>query len=219
MLLRYRSVYRSSAARLRLHTQAQGSPASCTPTTLTAPRLARVQAAASDAEAKRPIRLQLVYAGFLAVVTWLSISMLPGGVLAAEPVDAVGHGLARGRRGGCSAPRTPRRPAHAHRPARSDRAACTQLQVSGRSAAHVWWYGWVTALSTGLGALPMIWYKNVSDYWLGVGNATAAGMMTAASVALLSEGLDLPGAPRYGVACGVLSGVVFILGSQRIMEP
>ena len=77
----------------------------------------------------------------------------------------------------------------------------------------------MTALSTGLGALPMTWYKNVSDYWLGVGNATAAGMMTAASVALLSEGLDLPGAPRYGVACGVLSGVVFILGSQRIMEP
>jgi len=65
----------------------------------------------------------------------------------------------------------------------------------------------------------MIWYKNVSDYWLGVGNAVAAGMMTAASVALLSEGLDLPGSPRYGVACGVLSGVVFILGSQRIMEP
>jgi len=90
--------------------------------------------------------------------------------------------------------------------------------VSGRSAAHVWWYGWVTALSTGLGALPMIWYKNVSEWWLGVGNAIAAGMMTAASVALLSEGLDLPGSPRYGVACGMLTGVVFILGSQRIME-
>ena len=64
----------------------------------------------------------------------------------------------------------------------------------------------------------MVWYKNVSDWWLGVGNAIAAGMMTAASVALLSEGLDLPGSPRYGVACGVLTGVVFILGSQRIME-
>ena len=76
----------------------------------------------------------------------------------------------------------------------------------------------MTALSTGLGALPMVWYKNVSDWWLGVGNAIAAGMMTAASVALLSEGLDLPGSPRYGVACGVLTGVVFILGSQRIME-
>jgi ZIP family zinc transporter len=127
-------------------------------------------------------------------------------------------GLARGRRGGYSEPRTPRRPAHAHRPTCSARAACTPLQVSGRSAAHVWWYGWVTALSTGLGALPMVWYKNVSDWWLGVGNAIAAGMMTAASVALLSEGLDLPGSPRYGVACGVLTGVVFILGSQRIME-
>ena len=70
---------------------------------------------------------------------------------------------------------------HAHRPTGLARSACTQLQVSGRSAAHVWWYGWVTALSTGLGALPMVWYKNVSDWWLGVGNAIAAGMMTAAS--------------------------------------
>ena len=25
----------------------------------------------------------------------------------------------------------------------------------GRSVAHVWWYGWVTALSTGLGAIPV----------------------------------------------------------------
>eukprot|EP00908_Phaeocystis_cordata_P007511 Transcript_18160.p1 GENE.Transcript_18160~~Transcript_18160.p1 ORF type:complete len:226 (+),score=95.74 Transcript_18160:323-1000(+) len=64
----------------------------------------------------------------------------------------------------------------------------------------------------------MIWYKEVSEWWLGVGNAIAAGMMTAASAALLSEGLDLPGEPRGGVALGVLVGVVFILLSQRVLE-
>jgi hypothetical protein len=36
-----------------------------------------------------------------------------------------------------------------------------------------------------------------------------------AGAALLSEGLDLPGEPRGGVALGVLVGVVFILLSRR----
>jgi len=96
--------------------------------------------------------------------------------------------------------------------------------VSGRTSAHVWWYGWVTALSTGLGALPMLVFRHVSDFWLGVCNAVAAGMMTAASAALLSEGLELsspPDAtltPRQGVALGALVGVGFIMASQKVLE-
>lgn len=98
------------------------------------------------------------------------------------------------------------------------------IYVSGRTPAHVWWYGWVTALSTGLGALPMLVCKHVSDYWLGVCNAVAAGMMTAASAALLSEGLELSSppdatlSPRQGVALGALVGVGFIMVSQKVLE-
>jgi len=98
------------------------------------------------------------------------------------------------------------------------------IYVSGRTSAHVWWYGWVTALSTGLGALPMLVFRHVSDFWLGVCNAVAAGMMTAASAALLSEGLELsspPDAtltPRQGVALGALVGVGFIMASQKVLE-
>ena len=82
------------------------------------------------------------------------------------------------------------------------------MQVSGRSKYHVWWYGWLTALSTGLGAVPMIWYKDVSEWWLGVGNAVAAGMMTAASapihgmkIVYLSH--SLPRALAVRPLCGI----------------
>lgn len=90
--------------------------------------------------------------------------------------------------------------------------------ANGRSAAHVWLCAWITAITTGLGALPMLWLKKISEWWLGMGNAVAAGMMTAASLALLSEGVDLPGAPFKGVAAGVSSGAVFIVASQRLLE-
>ena len=63
----------------------------------------------------------------------------------------------------------------------------------GRSTAHVWWYGWVTALSTGLGTVPMGFATDVSEFYLGLANAVAAGMMTSASVALIGEGMGLAG--------------------------
>ena len=46
-------------------------------------------------------------------------------------------------------------------------------------------------------------------------NRRGRGVRADAGAALLSEGLDLPGEPRGGVALGVLVGVVFILLSRR----
>ena len=86
----------------------------------------------------------------------------------------------------------------------------------GRSTAHVWWYGWVTALSTGLGAVPMAFATDVSEFYLGLANAVAAGMMTSASVALIGEGMGL--ADAGGVWLGMGAGVLFILLSQRLLE-
>ena len=93
----------------------------------------------------------------------------------------------------------------------------------GRSVAHVWWYGWVTALSTGLGALPMAFVKDVGEWWVGLGNAVAAGMMTAASAALIEEGLGIEppagGLPAtHSVAAGIAVGVAFIVASQRLLD-
>jgi hypothetical protein len=35
---------------------------------------------------------------------------------------------------------------------------------------HVWYYGWITALSTGLGVLPLVFAPELDSYWVGVSN-------------------------------------------------
>lgn len=44
---------------------------------------------------------------------------------------------------------------------------------------HVFYYGWVAALSTGLGALPLIFLGKVTDVWLGLSNAVAVPRLPA----------------------------------------
>ena len=99
------------------------------------------------------------------------------------------------------------------------------LAEGSRSLAHVWWYGWVTALSTGLGALPVGLAKGaMSTKWTGLSNAVAAGMMTAASAALVEESLMLDAVdnavmtPLQGVILGAVLGVVFVAASQYLLS-
>ena len=35
---------------------------------------------------------------------------------------------------------------------------------------HVWYYGWITALSTGLGVLPLVFAPELDPFWIGVSN-------------------------------------------------
>lgn len=64
----------------------------------------------------------------------------------------------------------------------------------------------VTALATGLGALPLLAMRTMSTKALATGNALAAGLMLAASVTLVMEGFALS-APRTlgGVVLGVIA--------------
>lgn len=48
----------------------------------------------------------------------------------------------------------------------------------------------ITALCTGLGALPFFFIKNINRTVLGVGNAVAAGLMFGASIQLVLEGAE-----------------------------
>jgi ZIP family zinc transporter len=70
----------------------------------------------------------------------------------------------------------------------------------------------VTALATGLGAVPFVFVRTMSRRWLAVSNAIAAGFMLSASGALLIEGF-IRGVGQ--VLAGAAVGAVFIAGTRR----
>ena len=70
----------------------------------------------------------------------------------------------------------------------------------------------LTALATGLGALPFFVFRQMSRSWLGISNSIAAGFMLGASAALFWEGADIDVART---ALGALVGVAFIEVTRR----
>lgn len=90
---------------------------------------------------------------------------------------------------------------------------------------HVWYYGWITALSTGLGVLPLVLFPDMDSYWVGVANAIAAGMMVAASYSLVVEGCafnepdDISTlSSEFRTIIGAALGFAFILGTKNFLE-
>lgn len=73
----------------------------------------------------------------------------------------------------------------------------------------------MTALATGLGAVPLAFAKRPSVRWLAAGNAVAAALMLAASILLLLEG-SRSSIPRTLV--GVVAGIAAIALSARLVE-
>lgn len=73
-------------------------------------------------------------------------------------------------------------------------------------------YGLITALATGLGALPFIFLKRISRRVIAYSNAVASGLMLGACFGLVSQGT------RYGstqTVVGGILGVAFIVATQR----
>ena len=75
--------------------------------------------------------------------------------------------------------------------------------------------GLVTALTTGLGALPFAFIRETSPKMLALANAVAAGLMLGASFGLIAEG-TVYGTPQ--TILGGAVGVVFILLGERLLE-
>ncbi|MFQ5680010.1 MAG: ZIP family metal transporter [Gemmatimonadota bacterium] len=80
---------------------------------------------------------------------------------------------------------------------------------------QVFLFALATAVATGLGVLPFVFFRRSAQRWHGVSNAAAAGLMLAASFRLFDEGAT------YGLArmlLGLLLGLWFILSSHRVLE-
>lgn len=76
-------------------------------------------------------------------------------------------------------------------------------------------YGTITALATGLGAIPFAFVRRLSSGVVAVANALAAGLMLGASFGLVAEGT------RYGswqTIAGATLGVAFILTTQHVLD-
>lgn len=93
---------------------------------------------------------------------------------------------------------------------------------------HVWYYGWITAVSTGLGVLPLVFVRDPSHldkYWIGVSNAIASGMMIAASYSLIMEGLTFTDPLDHSemntltrTIIGIAIGLIFIYGTKSFLD-
>jgi zinc transporter ZupT len=66
----------------------------------------------------------------------------------------------------------------------------------------------LTALATGVGALPLLFARASGRQALGIANAAAAGVMFGASVSLILEGADRS---TWRTTAGALAGVAFIV--------
>lgn len=73
----------------------------------------------------------------------------------------------------------------------------------------------VTAVATGLGALPFLLVQTIRNWWLGIFNAVAAGLMLAASHSLIVEGSVLSEARTL---LGVLVGLGLIVVANTMIH-
>ncbi len=73
----------------------------------------------------------------------------------------------------------------------------------------------VTALATGLGAIPFAFIRTISARVAAAANAVAAGLMLGASLGLLGEGVHHDPARTF---LGAAAGVVFILLTQWLLH-
>lgn len=104
--------------------------------------------------------------------------------------------------------------------------------TSETTVGKVWYFGWITAVSTGLGVVPFLVFPEFNKFWMGLSNAAAGGMMLAASLSLANEGIhfeeELKGSELLAtidlsnttlrVAAGCLVGVGFIICTKAVLD-
>ncbi|MDZ7660414.1 ZIP family metal transporter [Fodinibius sp.] len=89
------------------------------------------------------------------------------------------------------------------------------MEILSLPITKVFLYALLTAVTTGLGAVPFFFIKNISPSLLGRSNAAAAGLMLAASFSLIREGYN---ASEWMTIGGMLAGLILVAVSQKWME-
>lgn len=79
----------------------------------------------------------------------------------------------------------------------------------------VFLYALLTAITTGIGALPFFFIKNISDSFLGKANAVAAGLMLSASYSLIFEGYR---ENEWMTLAGMMAGVLLVILSDKLLN-
>ena len=83
------------------------------------------------------------------------------------------------------------------------------------SVTSVFLFALLTAVATGLGALPFVFAKTPTRRWLGASNAIAAGLMLAASFGLIYEGVSYN---LLRTLVGALIGLGFIVLVRTLLQ-
>ena len=78
----------------------------------------------------------------------------------------------------------------------------------------------ITAICTGLGALPFLFVKDINKNWLGYGNSLAAGLMLGASIGLIIEGATLENIsmPVVRLLIGMALGLILVVVAHNFLE-
>ncbi|MFB6184525.1 MAG: ZIP family metal transporter [Haloarculaceae archaeon] len=79
--------------------------------------------------------------------------------------------------------------------------------------------GFITALATGLGAIPFFLVEEISDRWNVALWGLASGIMVSASLfGLIKEGLATHAGPAWLIVPGMLAGVVIVVAGHEVLE-
>lgn len=73
----------------------------------------------------------------------------------------------------------------------------------------------ITAIFTGLGALPFLFFSDIKGSFLGAANAAAAGLMLGASLGLIYEGFQISG---IRLLVGIGLGILLIVIARYFLE-
>jgi len=87
--------------------------------------------------------------------------------------------------------------------------------MTGSAVWDVFIFAMLTAVATGLGAIPFFFLKNITRSFLGLSNAAASGLMLAASFSLIYEGMNYN---LLMVCGGMVLGLVFVVISQLFLK-